>query len=189
MTRNVLWVVALSWCAVLGGSFGCSGGGPHRIDAPGGGRDSALAERLNAEAAAEMADDPERAWALLERALEADGFFGPAYNNRGVLLLGRGRLYDAAVSFERAHRLMAGHPGPLVNLGLTLERGGRVDEAIIRYREALDVAPDDLAACCALVRCQVRFGREDELTEGRLRTIAERSDGAWGDWARLRLLP
>jgi len=81
------------------------------------------AQRLTAEAASIMQDDPTRAESILRQALAADLFHGPAHNNLGVLMLNSSppRLYEAAHEFEWAGKLMPGHPDPRHNLAMTLE--------------------------------------------------------------------
>lgn len=146
-------------------------------------RDTAKAERLT-RGAAELIDiDPVRAESILREALAADLYHGPAHNNLGVLYLSQDRLYDAANEFEWARKLMPGHPGPRINLGLALERGGRPDEAIEQYRAALESTPEHLGATQALVRCQLRYDEPDEHTADRLGLIAQRSTPAWRHWA------
>lgn len=83
---------------------------------------------------------------------------------------------------------MPGHPDPRVNLALTLERAGRVDEALATYDSALEVYPDDLAAMQGLARLQLRTGRADDRTERFLQAIALRSvDHPWQEWAKQQL--
>jgi len=174
-------VLALSvWAGWL---VGC-GAGPGPASRPAGSlRDTGRAGELNGRAADLIVGDRKEAERLVRQALEADAYHGPSHNNLGVIRLAEGDLYEAALSFERAHQLMGGHPGPLVNLGIALERGGRIDEALRQYRAALSRAPDDLSALRAMVRCQIRHGREDDLTSARLRVVAERSTDGWRDWA------
>ena len=75
-----------------------------------------------------------------------------------------------------------------MNLGLTLERAGRIDEAIASYDTALEVYPGHLPTIQALSRCQMRYGRADDRTKGHLEEIALRGqDAQWRDWARERL--
>jgi tetratricopeptide (TPR) repeat protein len=131
-----------------------------------------------------MDEDLERAEELLREALAADLFFGPAHNNLGVVFLKQGKRYDAANEFEWARKLMPGHPDPRVNLALTLEEAGRVDEALASYSAALEVYPDYLPAVQGLARTTLRAGRKHEGLRHWLEVIADRSDEArWRDWA------
>ena len=122
-------------------------------------------------------------------ALSADLFHGPAHNNLGILHLHDGELYEAASEFEWARKLMPGHPDPRVNLALTLERAGRVDDAIDTYSSALEVMPGHVSAVQGLVRCQLRHDRVDAQTRERLEMIALSGESdEWRSWARMRLL-
>ena len=146
------------------------------------------AERLTLQAAVCIESDPQKAEALLREALEADLFHGPAHNNLGVIHLERGDLYEAAGEFEWARKLMPGHPDPRMNLALTLERAGHIDDAIMGYRSALEVYPGHLPTMQALTRCQLRHARADESTRELLREIALRSlEPEWRDWAQKHL--
>jgi tetratricopeptide (TPR) repeat protein len=147
-------------------------------------RDSQRAQALSSRAADLMHEDPEKAESLLREALAADLWHGPAHNNLGVVYLKQGKLYEAAGEFEWARTLMPGHPDPRLNLALTLEKAGRIDEALCTYDTALEVYPNYLPAIQAMARCQVRYARHDERTDDLLREIQFRAnDVAWRDWA------
>jgi tetratricopeptide (TPR) repeat protein len=82
---------------------------------------------------------------------------------------------------------MPGHPDPRVNLALTLEMAGKVDEALASYGAALEVYPDYLPAIEGIARLTVRSGKMDERLAGWLDAIAMRSDSSqWRDWALTR---
>jgi len=151
-------------------------------------RDPGRAEALTNQASELLQSDPHQAQALLRQAIEADQFFGPARNNLGVLLLNDGDLYGAAEEFDRARKLMPGHPDPRLNLGLALERGGKLEEALEAYASAIEVFPDHLPALQALAKLQVRSGRVDDSTQPMLQTIRVRGDPAWSRWAREQLI-
>lgn len=178
---------------VLAGLFGVPSGctshrsGPYSPTEPAR-RDTAAAERLTREAADLIASNPTKAEELLREALTADLFHGPAHNNLGVLFLNAGQLYEAAGEFEWARKLMPGHPDPRLNLGLALERGGRIDEAIEAYRTALSLAPQHLPTLQALTRCQIRHARRDATTRANLEQIAMSATQEWRSWARDQLL-
>ncbi len=146
------------------------------------------AQRLTLLAADLLERDPERAEDMLRRALTADLYHGPAHNNLGVIHLNRGALYEAAEEFEWARRLMPGHPDPRMNLALTLERAGRIDDALTEYAAALEAYPGHIEAVQALVRCQVRNARRDERTRDLLEEVSMRGTSpVWRDWARTTL--
>lgn len=146
------------------------------------------AQRLTLQAAELMQGEPERAEKLLREALTHDLYHGPAHNNLGVLHLKRGELYEAANGFEWARKLMPGHPDPRLNLALTLERAGRVDEALAACDSALEVYPGHIATTQALARLQLRHRRTDDRTRKLLEDIAMRGESEqWREWARHRL--
>lgn len=148
-------------------------------------RDTARAEQLNRKAADLLDSDPTQAEQLLREALTADLYHGPAHNNLGVLYLSQGLLYEAAGEFEWARKLLPGHPDPRLNLALTLERAGRVDEALAAYDAALDVYPGHIQTMQALARLQLRSARPDNRTAALLDEIALRGQSEqWRAWAK-----
>jgi len=165
------------------GLSGCAGSPSPYQSAEPSRRDSARAEKLTRQAAELIESDPVKAEELLRDALAADLYHGPAHNNLGVLFLQLDRLYEAANEFEWARKLMPGHPGPRINLGIALERGGRIDEAIQQYQAALVSTPEHIEATQALVRCQIRHDRTDDQTASRLNLIANRGQRHWREWA------
>ncbi len=185
--------------AILGGalvlmlallSIGCAGSrtvGPYTAPREAM-RNPLEAQRFTQQAADLMEGEPDRAEELLRQALTLDLYHGPAHNNLGVLHLMRGELYEAANEFEWARKLMPGHPDPRLNLALTLERAGRIDEALAACDSALEVYPGHIATTQALARLQLRHRRTDDRTRGLLEEIAMRGEtAAWREWARYRL--
>jgi Flp pilus assembly protein TadD len=151
-------------------------------------RDPLRAERLAADAGKILTSNPEKAESLLQDALTADLYCGPAHNNLGVLYLNQGRLYEAAGEFEWARKLLPGHPDPRMNLAYTLELAGKDDEALSTYAAALDLQPGHVATLQAITRLQIKSNKPDEKTTQRLQTIALQGDTPeWRDWARLEL--
>jgi Tfp pilus assembly protein PilF len=147
-------------------------------------RRTAEAEALTKEAAELIGKDDERAEELLRDALSADLFFGPAHNNLGVLHLSRGDLYEAAHEFEWARKLMPGHPDPRLNLAITLEKAGQVEESLATYTAALEVYPDYLPAIQGLAKLTLRHGKPDARLRDWLDEIVMRTDDpTWRDWA------
>lgn len=150
-------------------------------------RDPERARRLQGEASALSKQEGPAADAEAERmlreALTADLYCGRAHNNLGVLLLRKGRVYEAAEEFEWARKLMPGHPDPRVNLALALETAGREREAIDAYDAALAVYDGYLPALQGKARLQVATGRADEETVAALDEIALRGSEPWREWA------
>jgi len=180
-------MVGVVTAAILAG--GCRSASPSPyVEQPSIRRDTQRAQELAAKAVEVMVEDPQRAEELLRDALAADLYHGPSHNNLGVLLLERGELYEAANEFEWARRLMPGHPDPRMNLALTLEKAGRVDEALAQYRRALEVHPGHRPTVQALTRLEVRTDRLTDETLRRLETISlEGETEQWRQWARERL--
>lgn len=148
------------------------------------------AQRLTAEAVPLMSSDPAKAEALLQQALTADLFHGPAHNNLGVLMLNAQppKLYEAAHEFEWAGKLMPGHPDPQHNLAMTLETAACYDDAIAAYRLALETRPGHLPSLQALTSLRVRLGKQDDGTGDALKTIAlQGTTPQWRQWAAEQL--
>ncbi len=151
-------------------------------------RNSLKAQELTKQAAELIDRDPQKAERLLRKALTADLYYGPGHNNLGVVYLKQGQLYEAANEFEWARKLMPGHPDPRMNLALTLERAGRIEEALATYGSALEVYPNHLPTIQALCRCQLRHNRSDDRTGEMLNEIALRGETEeWREWARLQM--
>jgi Tfp pilus assembly protein PilF len=157
--------------------------------------DNARAAQLAEEAGRYLVSDPVRAHRLLQDALEVDAFCGTAHNNLGVLHLAGTLpdqgvdLFKAAESFQLAAKLLPGRPDPRMNLGLVLERAGRLDDARSAYLTALDADPRHMPSIEALASLEIRSGESSPETIERLKIIAlEGSSPAWREWARERLL-
>ncbi len=152
-------------------------------------KDTPKAQQLSQDAAAILDTESERAERLLREALTADIDYGPAHNNLGVLFLSQGKLFEAANEFEWARKLMPGHPDPRMNLAFTLERAGRIDDALATYATALEVYPNHLQTIQALARIQLRHNRADDHTDDLLSEIALRGEtDQWRTWARAQLI-
>jgi Tfp pilus assembly protein PilF len=154
-----------------------------------GDRNALKAQELTQQAARDMDADPAQAEEVLRAALAADLYYGPAHNNLGVLHLKQNKLYEAATEFEWARKLMPGHPDPRMNLALTLEKAGRIDEAMATYKTALEVYCGHMPTMQAMARLQVRHNRADDQTMRMLNEIALAGEtDAWRAWAQGQLL-
>jgi Flp pilus assembly protein TadD len=149
------------------------------------------AQRLTMKAADAIEAKPpklESAEKLLREALSADLYHGPAHNDLGVIYLKQGKLYEAAGEFEWARKLMPGHPDPRMNLALTLERAGRVDDALKTYASALEVYPGHVPTLQAMTRLQLRRNRTDDRTNQNLRELTLAGETPeWREWAQRQL--
>ncbi len=189
MARLDRYILTLTTLMLMAFAAGCSQqmGSPYQTPAEYT-RDSIKAQQLTQQAVDVMADSPAKAEQLLHDALAADVYHGPAHNNLGVMYLQQGQLYEAANEFEWARKLMPGHPDPRMNLALTLERAGRVDEAFATYQAALEVYPGHIPTIQAVTQLQLRRNRTNEYTDEYLREIALRGEtDEWRDWAQMQL--
>jgi len=150
--------------------------------------DPKRAHGLTLEALGVIESDSMKAEALLQSALKADPFDGPAHNNLGVLCLRQSRLYEAATEFELARKLMPGNPDPRLNLGLTLEKAGLYDRAFNAYDAALEASPAHIRTLEAIARLTLRTGRTSDRLTGMLEDIALRGETSnWRSWAKEQL--
>lgn len=181
-TQRTRHVLALALC--LGVASGCATNtGPYAPQTESM-RDSLKAQELTQKAAALVEKDAAKAESLLRDALTADLYHGPAHNNLGVLFLKRGDLYSAASEFEWAKKLMPGHPDPRLNLALTLEKAGRVDEALTTYASSLEVYEDHMPTIQAMTRLQIKTGKTTDRTKFQLDEIALKGESQrWREWA------
>jgi Tfp pilus assembly protein PilF len=187
---NQLFAIIVVLCVLLAPGAGCQATphGPYNTPSNES-RDPQHAQALTTQAVDLMERDPHKAEELLRQALTADVYFGPAHNDLGVLELRRGNLYEAANEFEWARKLMPGHPDPRMNLALTLERAGRVDEALATYETALEVYPHHIPTLQAMSRLQLRRNRADDRTQAMLEEIAVAGDTQqWRQWAQWQLV-
>ncbi len=157
--------------------------------------DPAAAEQLAVQAGRLLDSDPEKAEQMLRDALRLDPSCGVAYNNLGVIAMNRPSnsaapdLFAAAEYFQAAARLMPGRPDPRMNLGLVMERAGRLDDALAAYTSAVDASPNHLPSLQALTSLEFRLDRTTTRTIEHLKTISLRaSDQSWRDWAKDKLL-
>ena len=101
-------------------------------------------------------------------------------------------MFSAASEFEWAARTLPGHPDPRLNLALTLERAGRIDDAIDEYQSALEIYPGHIQTIQAMTRCRLRNqpkeAQDDPTTASGLREVALRGTTTeWREWAQRQL--
>ncbi len=80
--------------------------------------------------------------ALFSHALRVTRGNWVAYNNLGMICLGRGRYEEAADRFREAIGANDGYWIAHNNLGLAFVSMGRYEEAAARFREAMEINPD-----------------------------------------------
>ena len=76
-------------------------------------------------------------------ALRVNPSFPEAYNNLGNVAMMEGRLKDAENSFYEAIRIKSDYAEAYFNLGVLSEEGtGRLADALLQFRKALQCRPD-----------------------------------------------
>ncbi|MEM7475741.1 MAG: tetratricopeptide repeat protein [Planctomycetota bacterium] len=135
-----------------------------------------------------------RASRLLEKVLHANPRHASAHNNLGLIHYDARQLVPAAEHFERASQLRPQDPTPLNNLGMTLEAGGRIEEAIGYYTQAHSMLPKHSLYLGNLLRARVRLGENTpELIEDLKYLAFIEVRPAWVTWVdevlALRLNP
>lgn len=143
------------------------------------------AQRLTLAGVAAMENGQlDYAFDKLIAAIEADESYGPAHNNIGLLHYDEGNLYPAILAFERAMELMPQNATVYYNLGLTLEAGGKLDQALDLYWQAHEMDPTEPHYLGNLVRLRVRMGENGPDVISQLQDlilIETRPD--WKRWA------
>lgn len=130
----------------------------------------------------------DRALQLFERVLHANPHHGRAYNNAGLIYYEQRKLQLAAAHFLRTSELLPKNPTPLNNLGMTLEAGGRVDEALAYYEDAHSLAPGVPLYLGNLLRLRIKLGMVDDLTIQQLEELAFIEDRPeWIQWVDRQL--
>lgn len=79
----------------------------------------------------EQLDKAEQAF---REALRHDMRYAAAHNNLGLILLGQGKLYEAAVEFRAASNLDSSAPEPVLNLARLYERIGWEGEGHVQHQ-------------------------------------------------------
>jgi protein O-GlcNAc transferase len=85
---------------------------------------------------------PDRAVALIGRAIELNERTAGAHNNRGIPLRILGRLDEALASFDRAIVLEPDDASAHNNRGITLRQMGRLKDAFASFETAIALRPD-----------------------------------------------
>jgi adenylate cyclase len=105
----------------------------------------------------------EKAIASAERALELSPSGASAYMSMGTALLYACRFSEAIQHFEQAIRLNPFPASGLIrNLGAAYRAVGRYEDAIVQYKKALQLEPEDLFTHLGLATTYIKLGREKE---------------------------
>jgi Tfp pilus assembly protein PilF len=106
-------------------------------------RDPGAAAKLNKQGIESMSKGKiEKAEKLFKDALVKDINYGPAHNNLGRLYFDQDKNYLAAWEFEYATKVMPGRSEPYNNLGMVMERVGKMERAIEAYEIANEMNPN-----------------------------------------------
>lgn len=133
--------------------------------------------------------DYARAEQCLQEALLADVSYGPAHNALGKVYYDQKKFYLAAWEFEHAVKTMPSRPEPLNNLGLVYESVEWLDEAVVHYQKALELAPEEAEYLGNLLRARIRRGESPATMLDDLKALVlldDRQD--WVDWAQKQIV-
>jgi tetratricopeptide (TPR) repeat protein len=106
-------------------------------------RNPDAAAKLNRQGTEALAKGThEKAESLFKDALIQDVDYGPAHNNLGRLYFDQGKNYLAAWEFEYATKVMPSRAEPYNNLGMVMERVGKMEQALEAYETAYTLCPN-----------------------------------------------
>ncbi|GHJ39814.1 tetratricopeptide repeat protein [Streptomyces sp. TS71-3] len=108
------------------------------------------------------ADDPDRALAEYDRAIELDAGLVSAYEGRSFLHLQRGADQAALDDIDRACALDPEDPDHFVSRGEIMRIIGSFGEAVEDFGRAIALDPTDARAYASRGVCQGKLGRADE---------------------------
>ncbi|HYE21549.1 MAG TPA: tetratricopeptide repeat protein [Tepidisphaeraceae bacterium] len=161
-----------------------------RAVVPAGAPDTALARQQN-DLAFDLIGKGKylEALPLLERAINADPYYGPAHNNLGIVYYHTDSLANAGRSFETALRNMPNQPDARNNLGLVFERLNRPTDAATEYERARRLAPENPEYLANLCRARYKLDpRDPGLTPLLRELVAKTRSAEWRTWAETNLL-
>lgn len=93
--------------------------------------------------------------------LESEGHY-EGYFSLVTALLDGGQADLAVQYFTVLRDALPAHPQVIYGLGIALQRTGRLEEAIVQWRQALSLAPDFADACRNVAMGLIDAGRDDE---------------------------
>jgi len=136
---------------------------------------------------AQSSDDPDEAIDLYRQAVAAYSDLPAAWNNMGVLLLGEGRLMEAAEAFGSAAERTPNDPRPYFNLGLTWDRAGYLETALEHYSNALKRDNRYLPALRGAIKTETRLGASSPILVDRLKkALFLERDPKWREYFELQ---
>ena len=120
----------------------------------------------------------ERAYALYQKALDADPNFQPAYFGWGTALLESGQAAQALPLLEKAHALKLDHEGAVVNLANALLQLNQYERSHEYFRRAVAIAPNNAMYYVSLSAILIFLRRLIEAEEAARRALALKPDFA-----------
>lgn len=122
--------------------------------------------------------DPQKAFALLERATSIDSDFAAAHREAGYCLWRLGRYSEALDRLLVALKLNPGDAFSHEYLGQVLRRLGRQAESGAAFRRATELCPDEPLFWCDLAETQEAMGNLREARSSHARALALDMSGA-----------
>ena len=101
-----------------------------------------------------------------------------AYNNLGSVLVGRGKLEEAAQAYHCALEINPNDADTYNNLGSVLVGQGKLEEAVQAYHQALEISPNDADVHYNLGRALVGQGKLEEAVQVYHQALGINSDDA-----------
>jgi tetratricopeptide (TPR) repeat protein len=133
---------------------------------------------------------PSEALVTFKAATVADDSNGDAWMALGVVQCELEIYYEAAVSFDRASRLLPDRYEPFFNSGSVFEAVGKLPQAIDAYEAALKLSPEATEVMENLARVLIKSARNPE----RARTLIQRARAMeqrpeWQIWLDRQIVP
>jgi len=188
--------IAIAGCLLAGGLIalqGCASDGANSskksnvtvITLPNQAEQIAAAQKFALQA--QKTKDPATAIELYSRAVGQYPDLPAAWNNMGVLLLGEGRLMEAAEAFGSAAERTPNDPRPYFNLGLTWDKAGYLDTALEHYSNALGMDERYLPALRGAIKAETRLGSSSPILVERIQTaLFIEQDPQWREYFELQ---
>ncbi len=122
--------------------------------------------------------DYEKARGELQKAIEVDPNFSPAYNMLGYSERFLGNYPESETAFKKYIELVPNDPNPYDSYAELLMKTGRFDESIAQYRKALSIDPHFVGSHFGIASDLIFQGKHDQaLAEAQKMERAGRNDG------------
>jgi len=122
--------------------------------------------------------DYEKARGELQKAIEIDPNFTPAYNMLGYSERFLGNYAESEAAFKKYIELVPHDPNPYDSYAELLMKTGRFDESIAQYRKALSIDPHFVGSHFGIASDLIFQGKHDQaMAEAQKMERAGRNDG------------